>query len=99
MEKLVKARLFILILFFASLVLIGIGLFENTRIVFRTGGVTAHIALFLFLLTESFGSISRKRSKISRNIARVFLALSIFVATEILENLIMVIFSLNFIST
>ena len=76
METLVQARPLILTLFFASLAAIGIGAFINTGVVFRTGGVTGHIALFLFVLTESFGSISRTRSKTSRNMARVFLVLS-----------------------
>jgi hypothetical protein len=93
METLVQARPLILTLFFASLVIIGIGAFENTGVAFRTGGVTAHIALFLFVLTESFGSISRKRSKTSRNMARVFLVLSGFVVTGIFANLILVFFS------
>lgn len=93
METLVQARPLIMTLFFASLVFIGIGVFENNRMLFRTGAVTAHIVLFLFLLTESFGSISRKRSKTSRNMARVFLVLSGFVIAGILENLIMVLFS------
>ena len=90
MKTLVLARPLILTMFFASLVAIGIGVFINTGVVFRTGGIMAQIALFLFLLTESFGSISNKRSRASRNIARVFLGLSGFVVAGIVAYLIMV---------
>lgn len=46
--------------------------------------VTAHEAIFLFLLTESFGSLSQKRSKTSRIIARVFFGLSALVVSALL---------------
>lgn len=93
METLVQARPLILTLFFASLAAIGIGAFVNTGVVFRAGGVTAHIALFLFVLTESFGSIAKKRSRTSRNMARVFLVLSGFVVAGIVANLLVVLFT------
>ena len=93
METLVQARPLILTLFFASLAAVGIGAFINTGVVFRAGGVIAQIALFLFVLTESFGSVAMKRSRSTRNMARVFLVLSSFVVAGIFANSILVLFA------
>lgn len=93
METLVRARPLILVTFFLALAAIGVGAFVDTKALFRGGGAIAHVALFLFILTESFGSVSRQRSRSSRIIARIFLTLSALVVTGLVVNLLVMTFS------
>jgi hypothetical protein len=46
------------------------------RQLFFWGVYVAHVALMFFLLTESFGPISKTRTTFSRVIARIFLVLA-----------------------
>ena len=89
MEKLVLARPYILATFFIALLTLGIGAFNQTMELLRAGGILVHIALFLFVLTESFGSVASKRTRLSRIMARVFLVLSGFTVAGIIANLFM----------
>lgn len=89
MEKLVKARPYILATFFLALLTFGVGAFNQAMGVLRAGGILAHLALFLFVLTESFGSLSKQRTRFSRNMARVFLVFSGFVVAGIIANIFM----------
>jgi len=86
METLVKARPLLLATFFLALAAIGIGTFIDAQALFRNSAALAHFALFLFILTESFGSVSRRRSFGTRIIARIFLFLSAFVVIGLLVN-------------
>ena len=94
MDALVQARPYILATFFIALVAIGVGSFNQTMGLLRVSGVLAHVMLFLFILTESFGSVSRQRSRFSRNMARVFLVFSGFLVLNIVANLFSVVFSI-----
>lgn len=87
MEALVRARPYALTAFFLALaVIIGAGLTGQGQ--FQKGaGVAAYLALFVFLLTESFGSLSRRRSKFSRGMARAFLVLSFLAVASSATNL------------
>lgn len=87
MEILVKARPCILAIFFLTLGAIGAGVFIDTMALAHAGGVLAHVALFLFLLTESFGSISKQRDRFSRIMARMFLVPSGLVVIGLLASL------------
>lgn len=89
METLVKARPLILAAFFLALTAFGVGTFLDVQALFRSSGALAHIALFLFILTESVGSVSRQRSRSTRIIARIFLCLSAFVVLGLLVNVVL----------
>lgn len=93
MEVLVRARPFVIGAFFFALVAIGVGAFRETQTLFRSGGILAHVALFLFILTESFGSVSRKRSRPSRIIARIALVFSSLLMANFVVNLVALSFS------
>jgi hypothetical protein len=93
MEVLIQARPYILATFFLALVTLVIGLFIDTKTLFKTGGILAHVALFLFILTESFGSVASKRSRFSRGVARVALVMSGFVVLGIIASILGRVFS------
>jgi hypothetical protein len=79
MEPLVKARPAVIGAFFASLTGIALAAFFEGYLLLRICAVLAHVSLFLFVLTESFGSVARQRSRAARTMARVFCFMSGFV--------------------
>ena len=87
MEKLIKARPYILALFFITLIANFICAVNQAEGLYRLSYIIAHIMLFLFLLTESFGSVSKQRSRFCRNMARVFLVPYIIALLYIITNL------------
>lgn len=68
-QKLSNYRSIYLAIFFACLITI-IFLYQFPRLSFLAV-IAAHLSLFLFALTESFGTISNRRSKTNKYIARV----------------------------
>ena len=93
MEKIVQARPYILTFFFIGLFVFAMGNFNDAKNLSWAGGALAHTALFLFILTESFGSVSKQRHPLSRNFSRLVLVLSGFVVTGIITSLFRVAFS------
>ena len=87
METLIRARRFLVTLFLVSLVaMMTASLWAHQLMV--PAAIGAHIALFFFLATESFGRVSRTRGNASRVIARVCFAFSsLLVAWMVLNGL------------
>jgi hypothetical protein len=79
MEALIRARPYVIAVFFVALGAVFVSPFANSALLLVPAGVLANVALFLFLTTESFGRIARSRSGASRWTARVFFALSALV--------------------
>ncbi|HZM36204.1 MAG TPA: hypothetical protein VFC18_17165 [Burkholderiales bacterium] len=79
MEALIRARPYVIAVFFVALGAAFVSTFANSAWLLKPAGVLAQIALFLFLTTESFGRIAQSRSGTSRWAARVFFALSALV--------------------
>ena len=94
MDTLIAARPYILSAFFLGLGLLGAGAFTETLGVMRSGGIIAHLALFFFLITESFGSVSAQRSTPSRALARVALFLSGLLVTSFVVSAVGALFSI-----
>ena len=79
MEALIRGRPYILTAFFIALGAVFASPFVNQTWLTAVAIPTAHLALLLFLATESFGPIAQRRSGASRWVARVFFALSALV--------------------
>lgn len=94
MDALIAARPYILSAFFLGLGLLGAGASTETMGVMRGGGILAHLALFFFLITESFGSVSAQRSTFSRVLARAALFLSGLLVTSFLVSAVGALLSL-----
>lgn len=78
MEWLIRLRPILVGGFFGTLVLIGVGAYLDSMLLFRIAGVGAHMALFLFTTTEAFGRVARERSKPARVMARVLFSMYAF---------------------
>jgi hypothetical protein len=76
MKVLVRLRPVILLIFAGAGIAAFIALWLNKNTTFVWLVDVAYIAIFLFLLTESFGELAAKRTKLNRSVARVFLLLS-----------------------
>lgn len=72
MELLIRNRPFIITAFFFSLACFGLAAYLDRRSLFSIAAVTAHVFLFLFTTTESFGRVAFSRTKTARILARVF---------------------------
>ena len=75
MEILIRGRLILLAVFFTALVLTAIGSSLEINFLYLVSGITAHIALLLFILTESFGTLSKRRNIFLKVMARLFLVM------------------------
>jgi len=93
MEMLIRARPLIIAVFFLAIFAIGIGAYSNVPSLFQSAALLAHVALMLFVVTESFGSVSLKRSKASRIMARTFLGLYVLMFASMISQLLVLPFS------
>jgi hypothetical protein len=75
MEALIRARPILLAVFLCALALTAIGSSLEINFLYLASGVAAHIALLLFILTESFGTLSKQRHIIVKVMARLFLVI------------------------
>ena len=89
MEALIRARPYVTAAFFVALAGVFALTFANSTWLLTAAGSLAHIALFLFLATESFGRIAQSRSGASRLAARVFFGLSALVVGVLVGNLLL----------
>lgn len=76
MNVLVQLRPVILLIFAGTGIGAFIALWLHKNTVFIWLVDVAYIAIFLFLLTESFGDLATKRTKLNRSLARIFLLFS-----------------------
>ena len=88
MDALIRARPYVIAAFFVALAGVFASPFANTPWLFATAGSIAHVALLLFLATESFGPLARIRGSTSRWAARVFFLLSTVVVAGLVANLV-----------
>jgi hypothetical protein len=93
MEILIRSRIIILIAFVLALLVVIICSYKELKIAYMLSGFIFHILLFFFLITESFGRISRQRHMALRVIARVVLLLTGFTIMNITFYSIIAIFS------
>jgi hypothetical protein len=70
METLIRWRPFAITSSFTALVGIGIGAYFDRHPLLVAAAIIAHVSLFLFTATESFGRIAQGRSKSVRILAR-----------------------------
>lgn len=89
MDALIRARPAILGVFFSALATLIVAGYLGARALLGAAAGIAQIALFLFLLTESFGSLSLVRGKCSRILARTMLCLSGFVVAGLVTNMLL----------
>lgn len=75
MEALIRARPVLLAVFICALALTAIGSGLEINFFYLVSGVAAHIALLLFTITESFGTLSKRRHFFVRILARLFLVI------------------------
>lgn len=93
MEILIRNRKIILIITILALLVVIICSYKEFKIAYMLSGFIFHILLFLFLITESFGRISKQRHIVWRIIARVVLLLTGFTIMNITFYSIIAIFS------
>ena len=92
METLIRARPLVVTAFFSLLVaMMTAPLWWHQMMV--PAAIGAHVALFFFLATESFGRVSRTRGKASRIIARVCFAFSSLLIAWMVLNSLAVLFA------
>lgn len=75
MEALIRARPILLAAFLCVLILTAIGSILEIYFLYLVSGVVAHIVLLLFILTESFGPISKRRHIFLKVLARLILTI------------------------
>jgi len=75
MEALIRAQPVLLALFLCALALTAIGSGLEINFLYLASGVAAHFALLLFILTESFGALSKRKHIVVRLMARLFLVI------------------------
>jgi hypothetical protein len=75
MELLIRIRPILIAAFSLALVGIGVGAYLGNRSAFAGAAIAAHICLFLFTTTESFGRVAQTRAKTARILARAFFAM------------------------
>ncbi len=79
MELLIRARPFLVAAFFLGLSGFALGIYMDRHSVFVISVVTAHLSLFLFTATESFGRVAQLRSRAGRVMARIFFSMYVVV--------------------
>jgi|TARA_R110002167_G_scaffold93338_1_gene250249 hypothetical protein len=84
MEALIRARPILLAVFLCALALTAIGSSLEINFLYLSSGVAAHIALLLFILTESFGTLSKQRHIIVKVMAQLFLVILILAVGNML---------------
>lgn len=75
METLIRTRPILFAVFLCALVLTAIGSSLELNFLYLASGVASHIALLLFILTESFGTLSKRRHIIVKILARLLLVI------------------------
>lgn len=72
MELLIRNRSIFISGLFLSLGGIGVGAYLDKQAIFAAAAIAAHVCLFLFTTTESFGRIASTRASAARILARIF---------------------------
>ena len=84
MEVLIRVRPILVAVFLCALALTTIGSGLEINFLYLASGIAAHIALLLFILTESFGTLSKRRHIVVKVIARLLLVISVLAVGNIL---------------
>lgn len=84
MEPLIRSRPILLAVLLCALVLTAIGSILAIYPLYLASGIIVHIALLLFILTESFGSLSKRRHISLKMSARLILVILIMNVSNML---------------
>mgnify|MGYP006172896545 CR=1 FL=1 len=89
MEALIRTRPYAIAVFFIALAGVFASAVANATWLFMPAGSLAHVALLLFVTTESFGPIAERRSRASRWGARIFFALLALLVTTLVVGFLL----------